>query len=120
MSLSTSLNNTAISLVDKYGNSSVLKSKTNSTYNPQTGKYDSSISTSYNIKAISSTATIESMRIAGISDLDFGKIKLVYTVAYNSDYDSIDTNWTIDNYHINKIVKSKAQDNNIVFKLFVG
>ena len=120
MSLSTSLLLTANTLINKYGNSSTLQSKSSSVYNPQTGTYTTTTSNTFNIKAMSSTATIESMRIAGISDLDFGKVKLMYTIAYDDAYADLDTNWTIDSYHINKIVKKKSQDNNIIIQLFVG
>jgi hypothetical protein len=121
MSLATSLNATADKLIEQYGNTVIIESNLSSGgYDPQTGEFSINTSTHYTCKAVSTTATIDALKVSGLDETSFGLVKRVYTIPYSLLYADINNEWNIDGYTVRKVIIKEAQDVKITIQLFVG
>lgn len=121
MSLATSLKSVSARLINEYGNSIVLSTKTNDAiYNPQTGQYGSETVIEYDKLAKVSNASNEELKGVGIPDGEWGNIKAVYTMVEDNETSQITNKWFIDGNPVYKVSKSQAQNTVVVLRAYVG
>lgn len=121
MSFSTNLKNTATRLLDTYGNTVTLSSTpVTGGYNPQTGQMETGEAITYIKKASNSPLTSKELAKSGLPENMWTSISAIYTFVEDSETTLLDNTWSIDGVKITKVLRIKAQDTEIVLKVYVG
>ena len=121
MSLSTSLGQTASTMIEKYGNTVTLTTTTSDEiYNPQTGTFGSIVSVEHTKKAYEAKISTALLEKSGLPESMWGNIKGLYVLADDADVAQVDTNWKINGIKVTEVKTITAQDNAIIHNIYVG
>ena len=119
MSLATSLQATALELITKYGNTVTFVATTKSTtYNPAIAGGYATTTVTHTDKAYVKTPTTVELEYSGIDSSLWNKVSGIATIAYKSEYSSINNDWTVNGKKVHKVIKTEAQDTPIVLKVY--
>ena len=121
MGLSTSLGQTATTMIEKYGNTVTLTTTTSDdTYNPQTGTFGSIVDVEHTKKAYEAKISTALLEKSGLPESMWGNIKALYVFATDSDIVQVNSSWKINGSKVTEVKTITAQDNAIIHNIYVG